>query len=664
MLVGCLSRAPDCRPPSYTLRYGEVLRPDPAGNDPRVWGDSVLTDRPLSDVLSEFARTLLTDFPIQGILDHLVRRIVEILPVTAAGVTLITPTTKPRFIAASDPSAMRFERLQTDLGEGPCVAAYQTGEAISSPDLAQDARFPQFAAKALTEGLVAVFTFPLRSGDRRLGALDLYRTTAGPLDEQEMSAAQTLADVTAAYLLNVQARDDLRSASERAVAAAQHDALTGLANRGLLMERLQHAVQRSRRSRKLVGLLFVDLDRFKQVNDSFGHAVGDQLLVALSDRIAGILRPGDTLARLSGDEFVVLCEELDDSGQLHRVARRVRYALAEPIDLTAIEIQVTASVGLAMVEPRPAVPRQLSLRYQGAPDDAQICEQALSEADAAMYQVKKDGGDSHGVLDGRQLRRANDRLDLSRDLRGALARGELKPHYQPILSTADERVTGAEALLRWSHPTRGTIAPDTFIPLAEQSGLIVSIGRAVLEQSCHDRAKWLTIADSTGPMRVAVNVSAHQLMSADFTRSVKEVLAATATDPTSLTLEVTESALIQDRDRALVVLTSLKDLGLELALDDFGTGSSSLTHLRDFPVDIVKVDKSFVPHLTAESTSHHIVESVVILAHRLGMRVVAEGVETASQYESVRRLGCDYYQGYYFSPPVPAASFNQLNQVS
>jgi diguanylate cyclase (GGDEF)-like protein len=589
-----------------------------------------------------------------------VRRIVEILPVTAAGVTLISDTTKPRFIAASDESAMRFERLQTDLREGPCLAAYQTGEAISSPDLTRESRFPQFTAQARAKGLAAVFTFPLGDGERRLGALDLYRTTAGQLNDHEMDAAQTLADVTTAYLLNAQARADLQSAAESAIAVALHDALTGLANRGLLMQRLQHAVRRSRRSQKMVGLLFVDLDRFKQINDRFGHAVGDELLVSFTERIVGLLRPGDTMARLAGDEFVVLCEELDESVQAHRVARRIRYALAEPFGMSSVEVAVTASIGVAILTPGPTPSEGTTLTTDGVDDDMQVAEQLLREADTAMYQVKTEGGDSHGVIDERQLRVINDRLNLSRDLSGALARGELENHYQPIVTTNDQHIVGAEALLRWSHATLGRIGPASFIPLAEQSGLIVSIGRAVLEQCCRDKAQWHGAEATSDLLGIAVNVSPHQLLSAEFTRTIQEVLVSTDTDPTVVTLEVTESALIQDHDRALVVLQSLKRLGLRLALDDFGTGSSSLTHLRDFPVDTVKIDRSFVNDLASESTSRHIVESVITLAHRLGITVVAEGVETASQYQTILGLGCDSYQGYHFSPPIPTEEFTQL----
>src|SRR5665213_2136233 len=258
----------------------------------------------LSDVLSEFARTMLKDFPIQGILDHLVCRIVDIMPVTGAGVTLISPGREPHYVAASDKAALRFEKLQTELDEGPCLAAYHSGEAISVPDLSREARFPRFSQRALSAGLVAVFTFPLRHEDRQLGALDLYRDTPGALSTVDLRTAQTLADVAAAYLINAQARSDLQDSSDQSREAALHDPLTGLPNRVLMLEFLEHAFRSSRRSGKTSAVFFIDLDRFKQVNDTYGHQAGDALLVAVGDRLTGVLRPGDSLARLSGDEFV------------------------------------------------------------------------------------------------------------------------------------------------------------------------------------------------------------------------------------------------------------------------------------------------------------------------------------------------------------------------
>jgi diguanylate cyclase (GGDEF)-like protein len=602
------------------------------------------SDQQLSDVLSEFARTMLTDFPIQGILDHLVKRIVDVLPITAAGVTLITPDTLPHYVAASDDSALRFEELQTELGEGPCVAAYRTGEAVAVADLRDDARFPVFGPRALEAGLVAVFTFPLRNGDERLGALDLYRNTPGLLDARTMATAQTLADVAAAYLLNAQARDDLRDSSNLARQTSLHDALTGLPNRVLFLERLDHAVLRSRRSGKMAAVLFVDLDRFKLINDLYGHGMGDELLMAVASRLGMALRPGDTVARMSGDEFVILCEDLTGAAEVNRIAARIGAAIATPFSLSGGEVLVTASVGIA---------------YSGPGYD--MSERLLHDADTAMYQAKRKGGDRHQIVDLGEQRLAAEHASLERDLNGATARGELRMEYQPIVATDDGHICGVEALVRWVHPSRGLVPPSVLIPLAEQSGLIIEIGRWVLERSCQDRHRWQGDNQADG-FRMSVNVSAHQLMSHGFAAAVAAVLASTNTVPEMVTLEVTESLFVRDSERALVVLNGLKRLGVQLALDDFGTGYSSLNHLKQFPIDIVKIDRSFVADVAHDEASHAIVAAVVELAHQLGMTVVAEGVETVAQREQLSSLGCDFSQGFYFAGPMSADDLDTLMQ--
>ncbi|MDQ6724624.1 MAG: EAL domain-containing protein [Actinomycetota bacterium] len=598
------------------------------------------SEQRLSDVLSEFARTMVTDFPIQGILDQLVRRIVDILPITAAGVTLISPGSDPRYVAASDESALRFEQLQTELGEGPCLAAYQLGQAVSVPDLRTEGRFPVFTPRALAAGLVAVFTFPLRNANDQLGALDLYRDTPGPLDAEAMTAAQTLADVAAAYLLNAQARAALQDSSDRSRESALHDALTGLPNRTLLLDRLDQALLRGRRSGTIAAVLFADLDQFKLVNDTFGHKLGDDLLVAVAQRLTDLLRPGDTLARLSGDEFVILCEDLAVTSEVESIAARVGTALAEPFMLSIGEVETTASIGIAFSGPADHVPEEL-----------------LHKADMAMYQAKRKGGARHQVIDRGEQRRLDERVSLHRDLRRACARGELRLEYQPIVTTTDGRIVGVEALVRWAHPSRGLISPAALIPLAEQSGLITEIGRWVLEQACgragHGRHK-------VDDLATAVNVSPHQLMSPDFTATVEDVLRRTRTQPGMLTLEVTESVFVQDSERALVVLDGLKRLGVVLALDDFGTGYSSLSYLKRFPVDVVKIDKGFVADMGHDPASHAIVAAVVDLAHVLGLTVVAEGVETVGQHAEVAALGCELAQGYYFGRPMSADALEVL----
>jgi diguanylate cyclase (GGDEF)-like protein len=595
----------------------------------------------LSDVLSEFARTMLTDFPIQGILDRLVKRIVDVMPVTAAGVTLISAELDPRYIAASNESALRFEELQTELGEGPCLAAYHTGEAVSVPDLRAMEWFPNFSPRALSAGLAAVFSFPLHQADLQLGALDLYRDTAGPLSADSMVAAQTLADVASAYVISAQARTDLQTSSDLARDAALHDSLTGLPNRVLMLERLEHARRRGRRSRKTSAVFFLDLDRFKLVNDTYGHHVGNELLVAVAERLTTVLRPGDSLARLASDEFVILCEDLDDSTQAGAIAARFDAALALPFVLSDVEVNMTASIGIAFTS-----------------RGAESPEELLHDADLAMYRTKRRRGAVHQAFDLSELHLVEDHDRLEHALPGAAQRGELHLAYQPIVAAADGQLTGVEALLRWTLPSRGLVQPTVLIPLAEQSGQIIDIGRWVLEQAWSDRHRWQH--GRAEDLSVSVNVSAHQLMSAGFADTVAAVLDSASTKPGLLTLEVTESVFVSDGERALFVLNDLKDIGVKLALDDFGTGYSSLGYLRRFPVDTVKVDREFVANLAHDPASHTIVTAVIGLAHGLGMTVVSEGVETAEQHRELTALGCDSCQGFYFARPMSASSLDAL----
>ncbi len=599
----------------------------------------------LADVLSEFAQTMVTDFPIQGILDHLVKRIVDIMPITAAGVTLISPVLDPRYVAASNGSALLFEKLQTELGEGPCLEAYETGEAVLVPDLNSERRFPQFSPRALDAGLTAVFTFPMRHADVLLGALDLYRETPGALTPGSVRAAQTLADVAAAYLINAQARADLQDSSDESRDAALHDPLTGLPNRILLMQRLEHAFLRAQRSGKTTAVLFVDLDEFKAVNDTYGHGVGDELLVAVGERLVGVLRPGDSLARLSGDEFVVICEDLDHPAQADAIAARFDAALGLPFALSHETLQVRASIGIAFTGVG-----------SGAP------EEIIQDADHAMYLAKRHKGGRHQISDLRELHLEEHHASLARGLPGAAERGELEVVYQPIVDTADGRMTGVEALARWTHPSRGSVSPTVFIPLAEHSGQIIDLGRWVLEQAWRDRLHWQR--DRKEELAMSVNVSAHQFMAVGFAGTVAAVLDSSGTDPGLLTLEVNESIFIRDVERALVVLEELRGIGVKLALDDFGTGYSSLSYLSTLPIDTIKVDPVFIANLDRNPSGHPILAAIIQLAHGLGITVIAEGVETLEQQEQLISLGSDRSQGFYFAHPMAALTLDALIQCS
>jgi len=604
----------------------------------------MVDDDSLSAVLTDFARTMLTDFSIQDMLDLLVRRIVDVLPITGAGITLIAPGLAPRYIAASNEAALRFERLQSELGEGPCLTAFETGEPVSIPDLPDDDRFPTFGPAAVTAGMAAVFTFPMRHGDGRLGALDLYRDTTGPLSAKAQTAAQTLADVAAAYLLNAQAREEAARVAEWFREKSLHDALTGLPNRALLQERLEHSSQRAQRSSSTVAVLFVDLDNFKRVNDAYGHPVGDELLVAVADRLSGLVRPGDTIARVSGDEFVFLCEDLAHADDVEAVVGRIEAAFAEPFALSIGTLKATASVGIA---------------YAGPGEE--VSDELVIEADMAMYQSKRRSGTTHQVVDLRVTRTPVAHRSLEQDLRAALRGATLELAYQPIVRTADGFIAGVEALLRWTHPARGPISAATAIAVAEQSGLITGIGTWVLQRSCRDWVGWLARYPGRS-LDLAVNVSGRQLMAPGFAASVARVLEATGMDPNALVLEVTEAVFAADSEHATIVVGDLRSRGVRVAVDDFGTGATPLADLRRFPVDIVKIDPRLAAGLGNDPDASATMTAVAQLAHALGKTVTAEGVETKEQCDRVANAGCEFAQGYYFARPMSSRSFaTQLN---
>ncbi|MGV8966861.1 MAG: putative bifunctional diguanylate cyclase/phosphodiesterase [Cellulomonas sp.] len=592
----------------------------------------------LSLLLSEFARTMVTDFPIQAILDHLVERIVDVLPITAAGVSLIAPGSAPRFIAASNADALRFEQLQTDLGEGPCLTAFRTGEPSFVPDVALETGYARFTPAAIEAGMAAVFAFPLRHEGGQLGALDLYRDVAGPLSTRSQVVAQTLADVVASYILNARARADAMHSANGFRERSLHDALTGLPNRALLKEHMDRATARARRSHRSTAILFVDLDKFKRINDIHGHSIGDELLVAVARRLESAVRPGDTLARVSGDEFVYLCEDLSIPPDLDGLINRVNAAFKTPFALSTMRLSISASIGIA---------------YSG-PGEA-VTDNLVVDADMAMYQVKRRGGAAHQVIDLVAARETNALNQLELDLRAALDESALGIAYQPIVRTMDGQIEGVEALLRWTHPQRGPIPALVAIAAAERAGLISDLGEWVLERSCRD---WLarSIEHPGRRLDLAVNISARQLMIPGFPSMVERAISKTGMDPSALVFEVTESVLVEEHSSALPTLHDLKAIGVRIALDDFGTGYCSLTYLRRFPIDIVKIDQTFINSIGTDQASSVIVESVTRMAHALDMSVTAEGVETERQRDQLVAVGCDSAQGFLFSRPLTATA--------
>jgi diguanylate cyclase (GGDEF)-like protein/PAS domain S-box-containing protein len=417
---------------------------------------------------------------------------------------------------------------------------------------------------------------------------------------------------------------------------AFHDSLTKLANRALFIDRLQHALARSSRGSNYVAVLFLDLDNFKIINDSLGHEVGDQLLTAVSSRLREGLRPEDTLARLGGDEFTVLLEDITNVSDAMRVAERITEVLRTPVAVAGHEIFVGTSIGIALNTDEASTPSDL-----------------IRQADMAMYKAKVAGKSRYEVFDPSMHAYALQRLQLQSDLHRAIERGELRVHYQPKVKFTNEMIEGMEALVRWEHPVRGLLAPGEFIALAEETGLIVPIGRWVLEEACKQLSEWQEEHSSVGQWTISVNLSAKQLQQPQLIKEVAEVLRATKLDPARLVLEITESALMVDELSTTATLQALKNLGVQLAMDDFGTGYSSLSFLRNFPVTIIKIDKSFIREMGRDTSEAAIVSGVIKLAHALRLQVVAEGIEAPEQLSQLKALECDVGQGFYFGKPLP-----------
>jgi diguanylate cyclase (GGDEF)-like protein len=438
-----------------------------------------------------------------------------------------------------------------------------------------------------------------------------------------------------------------KEAEERLVHDAFHDSLTGLPNRASLLEGLARLLRRSKNSDEasLFAVLFIDLDNFKVVNDSLGHTTGDILLVAVGERLRNSLRPEDMIARLGGDEFTVLINEVAGVEDAEQVADRLLDELQEPFSVEGYELFTTASVGIVVGN-----------------RDYEKPENLLRDADTAMYRAKDLGRSRKGVFERTMHSRAVALFELETELRRAMEREEFVVHYQPIVSLKTGRIVGFEALVRWKHPERGMIPPTEFIPIAEDTGLIIPLEFFVLRESCHQIALWQRRYPERLPLTMNVNLSRNQLARPDLFDQTRHILGEAALDPRSLRLELTEGAIMRNVEYAADTLVSLRSLDIQIHIDDFGTGYSSLSALHSFPIDALKIDRAFIGRMDSVGDDTEIVQTIITLSHNLGLDVIAEGVETRRQLERLRDMGCDNGQGFFFAKPMDGASAERLIQ--
>jgi diguanylate cyclase (GGDEF)-like protein/PAS domain S-box-containing protein len=457
------------------------------------------------------------------------------------------------------------------------------------------------------------------------------------------SAVRGYEETLAKVIISLTDITERKRAEEKLVQAAFHDALTGLPNRALLLERLRRALERTRRrSEYAFAVLFLDFDRFKVVNDSLGHPVGDQLLIAAARRLVEGVRALDTVARLGGDEFVILLDEVPSTAHVTRVADRLQRELQQPFELNGRTVYTSTSIGIV-----------LSAHAATQPDDI------LRDADAAMYRAKALGKARYEFFHPEMQAQAVARLQLEADLRLALERQELRVYYQPIVALHTRQVTGVEALLRWQHPNLGLLAPDAFLAIAEETDLIVPMGQWLLEEACHQVKRWHGLAPAAPPLTLSVNLSTRQIAQPGLDRHVQAALAESGLPAASLRLEITERAMIDDAQVASGVLARLKALGVQLEIDDFGTGYSALSYLDRLDLDALKIDRSFTRRLATQANSTALIRTILGLGTRLGLRVIAEGIETEAQCEQLKAFGCEHGQGFLFGRPMAPADLDQ-----
>ncbi|MFA7268753.1 MAG: EAL domain-containing protein [Sterolibacterium sp.] len=599
-------------------------------------------------VLSAVNRSLIRAADEQALLDNVCQEIVGIGHYPLAWVGYADPGKDQRIkmMAKAGDDQGYVDALDISWGDqpsgsGPTGTAIRTGQSVIVRNIMADPSYARWRDAAMQQGYASTISLPIVVSGATIGALRIYAPEADAFDAEEMKLLEELADDLGYGISNI--REAItRERIERELEHQQnYDALTGLANRTLFQDRLQQALLRASRSRNLVALMLLDLDRFKAINDSLGQSTGDALLKHVGQCLSAGLRTGDTVARLSADEFAVIMNDIGKEEDVAPVARKLLGAVMNPLIMAGQEILVTASMGISLF-----------------PKDGADVDTLFQNANAAIYRAKSQGGDCFCFYAPEMNERATARFGMEADLRRALDRDQLLMYYQPKLSLITGALTGAEALIRWRHPKIGMVSPAEFIPLAEETGLIRPLGDWVIENVCKQLRSWLDAGLSVPP--VAVNLSAHQFRQENLAAMIRYSLRNQNLDASYLGIEITESALMNNVDAAVVTLTELKQLGLKLSLDDFGTGYSSLSYLKRFPIDQLKIDQTFVRDVPGDADDTAICLAIINLAHNMKLTVIAEGVEKLGQLDYLRQNGCDEIQGYYFSWPLPADDYALL----
>jgi diguanylate cyclase (GGDEF)-like protein len=582
----------------------------------------------LLEELSKIQRAIAGQRPLQSILDAVTNGAQNLLGDERAELRMCDPD-DPKMLVLHAHLGVSTE-LAAELWRVPVCDAGVAGAALLCDELVVSEQHPEHPGSNLDPAALrteAAMAAPVHDNGSVVGSLLVASYRPRHYTDRDREVLRVFADQVSLAVTDHKIRERMSE--------AYHDSLTGLASRALFLERLDHGLARARRLGTRLAVLFVDLDRFKMVNDSLGHAAGDALLVGVADRLRLCLRTGDMAARFGGDEFAVVLEDLEGLDDAEVVARQIITVLQQSFLIHEKEVFINASIGITF-----------------NPEPGAAGEDLIRTADLAMYQAKRNGKGRYEIFEPAMQARLISTLDTEAHLRRAVERDEFVLHYQPIVDLADGRIDGVEALLRWRHPERGLVAPLHFVPLAEETGLIVPIGLWVLREACRQVGAWNAARRHGLPLAVNVNLSARQLQQPGLPDVLAEILAATALDPACLVLEITESLLLHDTETTMSRLEQMKALGLRLALDDFGTGYSSLSYLRRFPIDIIKIDKSFVNQIAGGPEASRLARAIIQLGQTMHLDTVAEGIESAEQIAELRNAGCRRGQGYFFAEPL------------